>query len=200
MTAAAVSNNKAPRKQLSDQLDRLDAMLDGLSEGLNEAVADAAREGTRLALKDAIVEIMTDPALRARLHQATAPEPERRRPSRPDLRTEPKQGFWARMKAKASQAVKAAANTASEAVQGVVGGAKAVAANAAAAVQAVSRLGSPRRLAAIGLTAGLVVGVGSFLAPHAVAAAISALGVAVAAAAVQLGVWTRRAFRALTVT
>ena len=52
MTMTA-SNHKLPRKQLADQLDRLDGILDALSEGLNGAVADAAREGTRLAVKDA---------------------------------------------------------------------------------------------------------------------------------------------------
>ncbi len=72
MNAATIANDKPTRKQLSDQLDRLDSILDALSDGLNGAVADAAREGTRLAVKDAIVEIMTDPTLRAKLHQASA--------------------------------------------------------------------------------------------------------------------------------
>src|SRR5438105_5768552 len=65
MTVATVPNHKPPRKQLSDQLDRLDGIIDALAEGLNGAVADAAREGTRLAVKDAIVEILSNPELRA---------------------------------------------------------------------------------------------------------------------------------------
>jgi hypothetical protein len=54
MTETTTDNDKPRRKQLSDQLDRLDGILDALGEGLNEAVTDAAREGTRLAVKDAI--------------------------------------------------------------------------------------------------------------------------------------------------
>jgi hypothetical protein len=45
----ATTNAKPPRKQLSDQLDRLDSILDGLGDGLNGAVADAAREGSLAA-------------------------------------------------------------------------------------------------------------------------------------------------------
>ena len=36
------TNGKPKRKQLSEQLDRLDGIIDVLAEGLNKAVADAA--------------------------------------------------------------------------------------------------------------------------------------------------------------
>ena len=88
MTATATvaaPNGRAPRKQLSDQLDRLDAIIDVLADGLPEAVADACREGARQAVKDAVVEILTNPELRALL-DALAPAPRRfpssRRPNR----------------------------------------------------------------------------------------------------------------------
>src|SRR6476661_6562274 len=51
-------NDRPQRKQLSDQLDRLDSMLDGLSEALNESVAEASREGVRLAVKEAVIELL----------------------------------------------------------------------------------------------------------------------------------------------
>ena len=55
MTAQSTMVNGRPqRKQLSEQLDRLDSIIDGLCDGLPEAVAAAAREGTRVAVKDAI--------------------------------------------------------------------------------------------------------------------------------------------------
>ena len=41
MTTA--TKNGAPRKQLSDQIDRLDGVIDALDEGLKGAVADAVR-------------------------------------------------------------------------------------------------------------------------------------------------------------
>ncbi|QJW94685.1 hypothetical protein [Frigoriglobus tundricola] len=75
MTATACTNGKPQRRQLADQLDRLDAIIDALAEGLNGAVADACREGTRLAVKDAIVEIMTNPQLRAMLAPQAVPVP-----------------------------------------------------------------------------------------------------------------------------
>ena len=79
MSTAMLTNGK-PRKQLSDQLDRLDeqldkqnAIIDALSEGLNGAVADAAKEGVKEAVKAAVIEMLTDPELRVALHKATAP-------------------------------------------------------------------------------------------------------------------------------
>lgn len=75
MNAATVSSDPPRRKQPADQLDRLDGILDALSDGLNGAVAEAAREGTRLAVKDAIVEILTDPNLRASLSEQPMSHP-----------------------------------------------------------------------------------------------------------------------------
>jgi hypothetical protein len=73
---ATMTNHKPERKQLSDQLDRLDSILDGLSAALNEAVADAARQGVKEAVTAAVVELLTNPDLKAALHQASAPEGE----------------------------------------------------------------------------------------------------------------------------
>jgi hypothetical protein len=42
--------NGRPRRQLGDQLDRLDGILDVLAEALPAAVADACKEGAREAL------------------------------------------------------------------------------------------------------------------------------------------------------
>jgi hypothetical protein len=61
----SVTNHRPQRKQLADQLDRLDQILDGLAEGLNDAVADACREGARRAVQEAVVEIQTNPDRRA---------------------------------------------------------------------------------------------------------------------------------------
>ncbi|MCE9561844.1 MAG: hypothetical protein K8U57_07300 [Planctomycetes bacterium] len=58
MSATSTLNGKPQRKQLGDQLDRLDSIIDALAEGLPGAVADACRDGARLAVKDAIIEIL----------------------------------------------------------------------------------------------------------------------------------------------
>ena len=44
MTATVTANGK-PRKQLSEQLDRMDTIIDALADALPEAVTDAVREG-----------------------------------------------------------------------------------------------------------------------------------------------------------
>jgi hypothetical protein len=61
MSATATMTNGKPRKQLSEQLDRLDSIIDVLAEGLPGAVTDACREGARAAVKDAIIEIVSTP-------------------------------------------------------------------------------------------------------------------------------------------
>jgi hypothetical protein len=187
MSTTTTDNDRPRRKQLSDQLDRLDGIIDALGEGLNEAVADAAREGTRLALKDAIVEILTDATLRATLHQATAPEPA----DQPPLKQEG--GFWARLKAGAGRVVQSVRHMAAKAVGRVHREVKAVVHGAVAAARAVGRLGAWKKQA---LGAGVAVVAAGFAAPGAAAAALRAIGGAAVAAAVQVGSWARRAMRA----
>jgi hypothetical protein len=97
---AAMTNSRPDRKQLSDQLDRLDGILDGLSQALNEAVADAARQGVREAVKEAVVELLTNPDLKAALHRASTPA------------DEPRPSFASRLKAKAREAASRAVRTA----------------------------------------------------------------------------------------
>src|SRR5262249_735101 len=108
---------------------------------------DAAREGTRQAVKDAIIEIMTDATLRARLHDASAPEP----PPAPVERVAPakQRGFWARLKAKARQAAAAVAGAAGRLADGVIGSIRAVTDVAAESIHAVQSLGSLKMLALV---------------------------------------------------
>src|SRR5260370_22889669 len=179
LVSAIVTNSKPPRKQLSDQLDRLDLILDALSDGLNGAVAEAAREGTRLAVRDAVVEIMTDPTLRARLREAAAPE-SAAAPT-PSPRTP---GFWARMKAKASQATAVVSRAASRLVDGAARGIQMVADVAAKGLLALKDLGSFRMLAMISLVGGMAAKMASSLAPD-----------AMRTAAERIRVWSERAFR-----
>ncbi len=47
----ATLNGRPPRKQLGDQLDRLDSILDVLADALPQAVADACKEGAKQAMK-----------------------------------------------------------------------------------------------------------------------------------------------------
>ena len=58
-----------PRKQLADQLDRLDGIIDLLADGLPQAVADATRAGAR----QAFAELLADPEAIASLKAALTP-------------------------------------------------------------------------------------------------------------------------------
>jgi hypothetical protein len=192
MSATTTATNGKPRKQLSDQLDRLDvqmdradAILDALSEGLNGAVADATKEGTRAAVKDAVIELLTDPELRAALHKASAP------PARPRVST------WDRLRAKARQlAARAAALTraARQAVAAKVAEAKAIVAGAAAPAWVAWQF---RKAAVIGLGIGAVVAGVAYLGGHGLAAGLSGLGATVTTVAVQAALWVRKTVRRL---
>ena len=72
MSTVTTTNGRPPRKQLADQIDRLDQLLDGLADGLNDAIADACREGTRQAVREAVVEVLSNPELRAVVGGTTA--------------------------------------------------------------------------------------------------------------------------------
>jgi hypothetical protein len=190
MSTASVLNGKPQRKQLSEQLDRFDAMLDGLSQGLSEAVADAARAGTRLAVKDAIVEILTDPTLRVQLHQATAPTP-------PPVADKP--GFWARIKNGASRIGGAIRRSVTTAAATVSGGLRRAGEILHDPLELVRMLGSVKRLLMLGAGVGVVVACLSYLAPHALSAFASGVGAGATAMAVQVGIWARRTFRLFSV-
>ena len=189
-----VTNGKPQRKQLSDQLDRLDAILDVIAEGLPGAVTDACREGARAAVKDAIIEIVTNPELRALLGPAAtapvvptpAPEPEPE-PQKP--------GLWARLKAKLAavrDAVTGATNKAREAV----------ATRCRAARDTVAALGEAggealpwKRILWVSAGIGLTVGVACLVVPHTVAAVVGAVSTSATAVAVQGGTWLKRTAR-----
>src|SRR5947209_18455632 len=74
MTATA-TNGPPRRKQLSDQLDRMDGIIDCLADNLNQAVADAAREGARAAVREILRDLLTNPETLALIRAAAGPVP-----------------------------------------------------------------------------------------------------------------------------
>ena len=183
---SATMTNGRPRKQLSEQLDRLDLILDCLADGLNQAVADAAREGTRLAVKDAILEILTNPELRAAVRDA-APPPAA--PAGPN--------FWARLKAAAAAAKAAVVAAVAPVVAAVTDQCRATVNSIATAARAVATTWHLRKLLLVGLGAGAATAVVAYLAPHALSAAAAGVGAAVTAVAVQVAAQVRRSARTL---
>jgi hypothetical protein len=191
--STTTANGRPQRKQLSDQLDRLDSIIDVLAEGLSQAVTDACREGTRAAVRDVLVEIATNPELRATF-ASLAPAPA----AAPNVQAPPAPkgaGLWAALKAKiaaARAAVSHAATAAKEAVirRCVVAG---------EAVVALGRMTGEtlpvRRVALVGLGVGLLVGAACLVLPQTTAAVVSGVGAACTSIAVQTGQWLTRAAR-----
>jgi hypothetical protein len=178
--------NGKPRKQLSDQLDRLDEIINGLGECLPEAVADATRDGVRLAFRDVVAELVTDPTILERLRTALEPE---------IVPVAPEPSPFARLKALA-RSVAAKAASVFTATKQVVSMAQqrvtaAVAERCAAAKGRVARLLTEslplKSMAFVGLGVGLTVATISFAAPHHLSAIISGVGAAVSTVAVQVG-------------
>ena len=192
MSATATLNGKPQRRQLGDQLDRLDGIIDALAEGLNGAVADACGEATRMAVRDAVVEILTKPELRAMLVTPAAYVPAAA--PIPATPPEPKKpGLWSRLKTQV-----AAARTA--VVAFAVKARTAVAAKFATVTAAVAAAGEAlpvRQALGVALGVGLVVGLACYQLPESASAAVAGAGAACTAIAVQVGTWLRRAARRL---
>jgi hypothetical protein len=111
MSATATANGK-PRKQLSDQLDRLDRILDAFGEALPEAVIDACRDGAKTAVKEALIEILTNPELRSLLVPTGPLVPVPQPPSQEPVPA--RRSFWSRVKARiaaAAATIRSAART-----------------------------------------------------------------------------------------
>jgi hypothetical protein len=194
VTATMNGNPSRPqRKQLSEQLDRLDTILDGLSEGLNEAIIDAARAATRLAVKDAVIELLTDPDLRTKLHEASASKETN---SAETTAAVPRPGILSRLFGGAKAAISSVRQALNRAAKVVIKRIGRAAMTVTSTIRLMSGLTDLRLLIAVGLTIGVAVGIGTFAAPQQIAAAVSGISSGMAAVAVQLGIAARRAFRA----
>jgi len=195
MSMTMTTNGKPQRKQLGDQLDRLDSIIDALAEGLPGAVADACRDGARLAVKDAIIEIMSNPELRALL-APQRPEPVWETvaaPAAPPPEQPKKPGLWSRLKAKVA-AAREAVTQAVEKAKEVVKSRWTAARGMMTAIGTVAGEALPvRRILLVGLGVGLAVGLVTLALPDAAAAAVSAVSTTVSVVAVQVGGWLKRA-------
>ncbi len=171
-------NGRPQRRQLSDQLDRLDGIIDCLADGLNQAVTDAVRDGSQAALRQIIQDGLANPATLDLLRRALAANPA------PPSRTS---RFLARCKVGITSAVRVVADT----VKSVV----ALVTARTASVMRVCRLGwHLKRAVAIAIGVGTLVGAVA-LVSHPVATLLSGVGAAVAAFGVQTCLWIRRTTR-----
>jgi len=189
-------NGRPQRKQLGDQLDRLDSIIDTLAEGLPGAVADACRDGARAALKDAIIEILSNPELRALLvpQHPHIPAPPIT-PPEPFPAPEPKLSLWTRLKMKLAalrDSFVGASTKAKETVKAKFEATK----DAVVAVGKATGENLPvKQISLVALGVGVVVGAACLVVPHTMAATVSGVTAAVVAVAAQTGRWLAKAAR-----
>ena len=182
--------NGRVRKNLADQLDRLDCMLEGLSEALNESVATAVRE----AVSAVLTELLTNPELQARLQgavpsSASTPIPNGNAPK--PILVKSLNWVWQRVNASIEDACQACRSR----WQQATGACRRV---WRCAVQSVARgcqsLWHIRRLA-LPVMAALIVGglcgAGAYYAGPRLGAMVSGLGGFTTALGVQAGLWLR---------
>jgi hypothetical protein len=177
MTATNTTNGKAPpRKQLSDQLDRLDGIIDALAEGLNAAVADACREGARAAVREVLMELISNPDLMSAVRVTATPANPTENDGPSALRPPTQPSFWGRVK-----------NTAKQCGTAVTGAARTMVKSVEHAIQpvtdAVRLTGNPRRFFATVVCIALAAGLVGLVCPVWMSAAVAAGGGAVAVGA-----------------
>lgn len=202
----ALMNGRPPRKQLSDQLDRLDGILDCLADALPEAVRDAVRDGTQAAL----AALLSDPAhltaLRSALDAtaATVTPPVTAAPASPrKLWSERAQAFLDRCRAKLAGVVTKVRDVVAEVATAAAEVTRRVRAYAAAkwdallaVVERLKAAGHWGRAGGVALAVGLVVALLA-LVNHPLAALLSGLGATATAFTVQAWVWVRTTARRL---
>ena len=203
-TATVSLNGKPQRKQLSDQIDRLDGIIDCLAEALPEAVGDATREGTRQAVREAITDVLTDPEVLSLLKAALTPSaaqsvsiPVAAVIEKPSLLGRAKSaigrvlsGTAKRAKSIGAAIVRPLRNTA-VAIKSRFDAARRKVREIACAFDVGMKL---RKTLLIGASIGLVAMVASQM-NHSVASILAGIGAATTAIAVQVGLQVRSFFR-----
>src|SRR5262245_20414933 len=76
-----MTTNGRPRKQLSEQIDRLELTVSSLGEGLRDAVREATSQAVREAVTELVSEVLTNPDVAALFRNVQAPATQAPRPS-----------------------------------------------------------------------------------------------------------------------
>jgi hypothetical protein len=181
-----LNNVRAPRRQLADQLDRLDFILDGLADALNQSVADAVRDVVGQVVREAVEGTLKEvlgnqDLLRAALaaHDPPTAVEATPTPQRSSI-FEAARNSLADLAQKARQAADAARSKVRTAWGWVVSRVRAVAGPVAGAGRTLWR---HRSTCAIALASGLLTGFAVYHAGPAIAGLLCGLGSAAVTAA-----------------
>jgi hypothetical protein len=196
--STATLNGKPQRKQLSQQLDRMDGIIDCLADALPEAVADACRDGAKAAVQQAVTDLFARPEflarfaeLAARSAQTIAPVPVAV-PATPTPPANARPSSWERMKAKLREWTAAVTGGVVTACTAVKAGVRTAAGTVAATARTLSNTLPVRRIVTVAVGVGLFTAAVCYLCPHWLSAVIGGAGAACTAAALQVGSWLRR--------
>ena len=188
-------NGTPQRKQLSDQLDRLDGIIDCLADGLTEAVRDAVKVGTATALQQVLLEIVNNPTTRELLRKTLAPE------AAPTATAETatasdvpvrKASFLARCKNAAVSVVRKVAAVPGKLFARVKG----LARKAKGLARRLNIAWQLKKAIVVGLGIGVAVATLSLMS-HPLASILSGIGAAATAFTVQVVLWCRNTARQL---
>jgi len=186
----ATFNGRPQRKQLSDQLNRLDDIIDTLADGLPEAVGDAVRTGTQAALQQLLIETLTNPDTLALLRAALAPPVA--------LTVADRKSFLARCRERCqirSRSLRDAAVASAERLRAFVRGCRVAARGTVSGAKSVYRgwniAWQLKKAALIGLGIGAAVATLA-LVSHPLATCLSGTLAATTAFALQVAFWARR--------
>jgi hypothetical protein len=196
MTITASRNGTPQRKQLSDQLDRLDGIIDALADGLTEAVTEAVKAGTATALQQILLDVVHNPTTRSLLRQAIAPEASPAPPVATAPETEAPLTRKASFLARCRQAVGSVARKVAAIPGKVVAGVKGLARKTRGMARRLNIAWQLKKAAVVGLGIGVAVATVAMLS-HPLASVLSGVGAAATAFAVQLGLWCRSTARQL---
>ena len=196
ITLNPTANGRLPRKNLSDQLDRLDRILDGLDGALagaiTEAVKDAVSTSVAEAVRVTLIEIVTNPDVIALLRGGSLAAFQASREASPKVAARVtvvdriRQGVSAAWKwsLRKIKAIGLAIATRARSIRaGVVG-----------TVRSVNMVWRLKRPLLIALGVGSVMGAVAYASSPWMAAILSGIAATGATLGAQLALWTRRLF------
>jgi hypothetical protein len=190
MSTATLSMNGKPRKQLSDQLDRLDNLIDVLGDGLNDAVITAMRDGARQAVKDALVDVLTHPEFLTALQSVIGPK--ETIAAKPTLWQRLKVGFG-QLRSVAANIVSSIKEQISHTVYSVAAKLHSLRERGRAVVTVAHHSGLLiRRLTLTAVVVGVLTGMVAIVTPHELLAVAGAVGGAIATVVAQVAYRARR--------
>ena len=76
-----MTTNGRPRKQLAEQIDRLELTVSNLGDGLRDSVREATTQAVREAVTELVSEVLTNPDVAALFRNVQAPAAQAPRPS-----------------------------------------------------------------------------------------------------------------------